>query len=100
MVWSQKSAGERGYDHRWRKRREATFGRDHYLCQACRRAGRITLAAACDHIVPKAQGGSDEMSNLQALCRQCHEVKSLLEQGKQPRVRIGVDGWPCAEVGG
>ena len=30
-----------------------------------------------DHIIPVYQGGSNEMSNLQALCRNCHGKKTL-----------------------
>lgn len=32
-----------------------------------------------DHIVPLCKGGSDDLSNLQALCSQCHGAKSKAE---------------------
>ena len=32
-----------------------------------------------DHIVPRADGGSDEDSNLQVLCLHCHRVKTVRE---------------------
>lgn len=33
----------------------------------------------CDHIVNKAQGGTDDMDNLQSLCKPCHDKKSQQE---------------------
>ena len=60
--------------------------RDHYLCQACMRAGGLTAlvvgdrmhprGAQVDHIMPKANGGTDDPSNLEAICRACHEAKT------------------------
>lgn len=38
-------------------------------------------ASHCDHIVPKARGGTDEPSNLQSLCASHHSTKTNLEEG-------------------
>lgn len=35
-----------------------------------------------DHIVPHAEGGGDEFSNLQLLCKFCHKLKSSAEGGR------------------
>lgn len=33
-----------------------------------------------DHIIPKFQGGTDEPSNIQFICQNCHTDKSIKEQ--------------------
>lgn len=45
--------------------------RDNYQCQVCR-AVVHGKRAHVDHIVPKAKGGSDEVTNLRTLCVSCH----------------------------
>lgn len=76
------NADQRGYGHRWRKLRQQVLRRDDHLCQACRRAGRLTRADCVDHITPKAQGGDDALTNLQSLCTRCHQAKTLAERGQ------------------
>ncbi len=49
------------------------------LCVACERLGRVTLATQRDHIKALAEGGTDDDSNVQGLCQDCHEGKSLAE---------------------
>lgn len=63
----------------WRRKREAVMKRDQYLCQLCKQKGRITEATEMDHIVNVAEGGTDDESNLQALCTPCHDAKSQAE---------------------
>ncbi len=41
--------------------------RDAYRCALCPRG-----AEEVDHIVPVAEGGSDNLSNLRSLCHNCH----------------------------
>jgi 5-methylcytosine-specific restriction protein A len=45
------TAAERGYDHRWRKAREAFLARNP-LCLYCLRQGRTAVATLIDHSVP------------------------------------------------
>lgn len=82
----------------WRRLRDQVMQRDKHLCQPCKAQGRYTEATQVDHIVPIAEGGTDDRANLQAICSPCHEAKTQAEamraQGKTPRVAIGVDGWP------
>jgi hypothetical protein len=54
-----------------------------------------------DHKVPRSKGGTNDRSNLEAICSgegtpMCHEEKSKREAnpGYMPRAEIGVDGWP------
>lgn len=82
------SAAQRGYDANWQryrknflaeyplcgmspnKRREAAFG--------CRAGGRVTAAREIDHIIPRAERMDLfwEPANHQALCRECHRLKT------------------------
>ncbi len=80
----------------WRRLREAVLLRDQYTCRGC---GRVCLPSelACDHVVPVAKGGTDDMGNLQTLCDgpgSCHETKTIKENGGKPKQTIGADGWP------
>lgn len=63
----------------WRRKRDAVMRRDQYLCQPCKQQGRITEATEVDHIVNVAEGGSDDEANLQAICTECHGVKTQAE---------------------
>lgn len=73
------SASERGYGWAWTKLRNLVMQRDHGLCQPCKRRGLVTLASAVDHMTPKAQGGTDDLGNLQAICDPCHKGKTAAE---------------------
>ena len=90
---------ERGYGWAWAKLRNLIMLRDHGMCQPCKRRGEVSLARDVDHITPKANGGTDDAANLQAICARCHEAKTLSERvgakwdGK-PRSHTGLDGWP------
>lgn len=70
---------ERGYGYAWRKRREKALKRDQYLCQVCKRQGYLTPATEVDHIINKAHGGTDDIDNLQSICRACHQSKTQSE---------------------
>lgn len=77
-----KTATERGYGHSWRKVRKQALERDQYLCQECLKHGIATLATDVDHIINKAQGGTDELNNLQSLCNPCHKNKTISERNQ------------------
>lgn len=95
MAWCHElSRHERGYGYEWTKRREVALQRDHYLCQPCERQGRVTPATQVDHIIPKAQDGTDDYDNLESICEPCHKRKTAQEARGRTRPRIGVDGWP------
>ena len=69
---------------RWMRIRELVFRRDKQLCQHCLKAGVIKAANQVDHITPLGCGGTDDLCNLQALCKPCHDLKTI-----DDRVRIG-----------
>jgi 5-methylcytosine-specific restriction enzyme A len=91
----RKSRHERGYGTAWDKLRKEVMARDQRLCQPCLRNGLVIAAHAVDHIVQKAAGGTDELTNLQAICRACHIDKTMTDNGRRKRVTIGHDGWPA-----
>ena len=93
--WNKTSRHERGYGSAWIKTRARILQRDGYLCQPCLTAGRPTPATEVDHITPKAKGGTDEDSNLQSICDDCHKAKTAADEGRTARRAIGLDGWPA-----
>lgn len=77
----QQERGKSMYNSaRWRNTRAFIMKRDKGLCQACLKNGRVNIGTDCDHIVPVAKGGSQwSYSNLQMLCRTCHNAKTAKE---------------------
>jgi hypothetical protein len=56
--------------------------RQQWRCKICSRL--LDASFEIDHIVPLFRGGSNDSSNLQALCRSpCHMQKSALEASRQ-----------------
>jgi HNH endonuclease/Ribbon-helix-helix protein, copG family len=62
--------------------REAVFLRDGRRCAVCGFEGPYL---GIDHIVPRVQGGTDEMDNLRVLCRPCNSRKSATADYVKPR---------------
>lgn len=99
----------RGYNSTWDRLRIRILERDNYLCQQCLRDGRVTPLKvapydhAVDHIVNKAEGGTDEPANLESLCKAHHDEKSAEEakrgQGAtlKPRLQYDAKGFPIWE---
>jgi ATP adenylyltransferase len=76
--------GQRG-DHIWAHRNHAEgyisgtiryeiLKRAKYRCELCGISANIK-ALEVDHIIPRNHGGSDDISNLQALCYSCNAMK-------------------------
>lgn len=73
------SASERGYDHRWRKLRDAHLKKQP-LCQRCIVDGVIKPADLVDHIVALNDGGPRlDPRNLSSLCEAHHAQKTREE---------------------
>jgi len=65
------------------------------LCRHCNERGTVRIATQVDHIVALVNGGSDDDSNKQPLCDECHKVKTTIDlRLTSKKVRIGLDGWP------
>jgi 5-methylcytosine-specific restriction protein A len=62
-------------------------------CVECYKKGTVRPAQEVDHIIPLYRDGTDEPSNLQALCEACHQVKTAKDMGYKIKPEIGVDGW-------
>ncbi|BBY37511.1 hypothetical protein MMAN_16450 [Mycobacterium mantenii] len=63
--------------------RRACFRRDDYTCVQCGyegepRSGELHV----DHIINRAEGGTDDLDNLQTLCTRCHQPKSQAEAAR------------------
>lgn len=54
--------------------RRYVFDRDRWQCKGCGQKGN-EATLEIDHIVPLALGGSNDISNLQVLCRSCNRQK-------------------------
>ena len=82
--WRQYKPGQtrhqRGYGTKWETIRERILKRDNGLCQDHLRDGVVKQASCVDHIKPKAQGGTDDDTNLQSLCWSCHARKTARDR--------------------
>ncbi|MFV5212707.1 HNH endonuclease [Azonexus caeni] len=88
-AWKKRNnAPKRITGRRLQKLRDQLFA-DDPLCAECRRHGMITPATQRDHIIPLSEGGTDDISNIQGLCHDCHKAKTERES-QRGRVRGGV----------
>jgi 5-methylcytosine-specific restriction protein A len=74
------TAAKRGYGSHWQRLR-ITVLNEEPLCRRCEAKGLTVEATDVDHITPRARGGTDDRSNLQALCHECHSAKTAKEDG-------------------
>lgn len=58
-------------EYEQRRRAFANKTRDGAACAKCGSTEKLTV----DHIVPMIRGGSDDLSNLQILCKRCNSSK-------------------------
>ncbi|WP_242984921.1 HNH endonuclease signature motif containing protein [Clostridium sp. 2-1] len=59
------------YGRSWAKIRAAYLSA-HPLCEVCKAEGRLTPAELVHHRRRLTDGGTNDWSNLQALCQECH----------------------------
>ena len=81
----------------WGAVRVRVLRRDRYTCSLCgqRALGKRVngLSPVVDHIVPRAQGGSDAPHNLRVLCLPCHNKKTA-HVDYNTKDEVGLDGYP------
>lgn len=87
-----------GYPSDWDSRRKKVYKRDDYICQNCGGKGGQNGPAElhAHHIVPKSNGGSHELSNLQTVCNDCH--KAIHGDSTAPTGSSGTAGVDFADM--
>jgi len=92
LMAEEKQISKRQRGWALQRNNQRVFKRDKYLCQMCKRKGYIRAAEEVDHIIPLFKGGTDDMNNLQSLCKECHQAKTRADlSGKH---ETGINGMP------
>ena len=86
--WNQPEA-PRVRGRELQRRRTRLFQRSP-LCVLCLAKGITRAATIRDHVVPLAEGGSDDETNEQAICLECHAFKT---QQESQRGRLRMRPW-------
>lgn len=55
------------------------------LCRICLDEGRTAATTEVDHKLPLSEGGTNDRSNMQGLCKPCHDAKSAAERAEARR---------------
>jgi 5-methylcytosine-specific restriction protein A len=69
------------------KDRQRIRERDQYLCQECKRNGRVSVGRVVDHKIPLWAGGTDDDWNKELLCNPCHDAKTAKEAAERAKTR-------------
>lgn len=69
------------YGAEWRRVRKQYIAA-HPLCEECLQHGRMVPVEEVHHIVPLADGGTHNFSNLKSLCKSCHSAITVTETNK------------------
>lgn len=75
------------YGRTWKRIRDRYIA-VHPLCEQCQKIGQVTPSTEVHHIKPLSQGGSNDFSNLMALCTSCHSEITAREGGRWKRRNI------------
>lgn len=76
LTETQRNGDEYEPAHISSAQRYKVFERDGFRCTMCGATAATGAKLEVDHIVPRARGGSNAMSNLQTLCDRCNRGKS------------------------
>lgn len=57
----------------WRELRAAVLERDNFTCIRCEKKSKNGRGLTAHHVLPRAQGGPNILSNLVTLCLACHD---------------------------
>ena len=62
--------------HGWDKLRGRAIRRDGGACTNCGSTERLEV----DHVIPRSDGGSNQLGNLATLCHRCHDLKTKADR--------------------
>lgn len=82
QFYQRPGSAARGYGAKW-QRASASFLREHPLCAHCSSLGKDEPSTVTDHVIPH-RGDTQlfwDRSNWQALCKGCHDRKTVTEDG-------------------
>ena len=68
---------ENNITENWHEIRAAVLERDKYRCYRCESKNKRSLSV--HHIIPRREGGGDNMENLITLCLTCHDLIEVNE---------------------
>jgi len=72
-VYAKKPTEKPGDD--WKRLRLAVWKRDKGKCKRCDKKTRLEKdGATAHHLIPRTEGGVDDLSNLVWLCPECHDL--------------------------
>jgi 5-methylcytosine-specific restriction enzyme A len=71
--------------------RVQVLARDNYRCLMCGRSKDV-IPLQVDHVIPVAEGGTDELSNLATLCQPCNNGKSAFRFSDYRNMNLIPDG--------
>lgn len=67
----------------------SVLARDNWTCCSCGRSSKDEgIILEVDHIVPRSKGGSNDMGNLQTLCKKCNIGKSNKDDTDLRRINV------------
>ena len=95
MTFDSDAPWTKWYRHRrWKRIRLAQLAKEP-LCRLCTASGKITIATIVDH-VERHFGNADKFwgSELQSVCRPCHEGRKKFIESRGYDRAVGIDGWP------
>ena len=58
----------------WKRVRAMVIDNDYHRCQSCFRRQCPKVKLTVHHIIPRAEGGSEDLDNLITLCLDCHDA--------------------------
>ena len=91
-AWSRDQAPKRIRGPELQQLRAELFAREP-LCRPCVKDGRVRAATIRDHIVPLAEGGTEDTANIQPICHDCHKAKTIEESMRGRRRQVSGRPW-------
>ena len=70
--YAQRQTKKQVFDEEFLEARTAVLKRDGYRCVNC---GQTGTELHVHHIIPRSEGGTNDLSNLVTLCAKCHSIQ-------------------------